>query len=376
MAAIKQIKVGDVTYDIKAKQDIDGNDIATTYVKKDGEKVLSTEDFTTELKNKLDGIATNANNYTHPSNSGNKHIPAGGSKGKILVWKADGEAQWGDDKDTTPAKVTTNADGLMSKEDKAKLDGVAANANNYSHPTGNGNNHIPQGGAKGQFLGYSTAGTAKWVDAPTISISAATNTTLGGIKIGYTQSNKNYPIVLDGDGKAYVVVPWTDTVYTHPNTTGNKHIPAGGSSGQILVWASDGTAKWGNDNNTTYSAFKGATSSAAGGSGLVPAPAQGDNSSKYLKADGTWQTPPNTTYSTATASVDGLMSGTDKAKLDGIASGANNYILPAAGTSIGGVKKGAAVTDAVSGVSATAENVATQLNALLASLRTAGIIAS
>lgn len=63
MAAIKQIKVGDVTYDIKAKQDVDGNDITTTYVKKDGEKVLSTEDFTTELKNKLDGLT----NYELPA---------------------------------------------------------------------------------------------------------------------------------------------------------------------------------------------------------------------------------------------------------------------------------------------------------------------
>ena len=52
------------------------------------------------------------------------------------------------------------------------------------------------------------------------------------------------------------------------------------------------------DTNTTYSAFKGATSSAAGGAGLVPAPAAGAQA-KYLRADGTWQTPPdtNTTYS-------------------------------------------------------------------------------
>ena len=42
--------------------------------------------------------------------------------------------------------------------------------------------------------------------------------------------------------------------YVHPTTSGNKHIPAGGSSGQILRWASDGTAQWGSDNNTTYSA--------------------------------------------------------------------------------------------------------------------------
>ncbi len=32
--------------------------------------------------------------------------------------------------------------------------------------------------------------------------------------------------------------------YTHPTTSGNKHIPSGGSSGQFLGWSSDGTAKW------------------------------------------------------------------------------------------------------------------------------------
>lgn len=48
----------------------------------------------------------------------------------------------------------------------------------------------------------------------------------------------------------------TDTVYTHPTTSGNKHIPSGGSNGQILRWSADGTAVWGNDNNTTYTALK------------------------------------------------------------------------------------------------------------------------
>ena len=33
-----------------------------------------------------------------------------------------------------------------------------------------------------------------------------------------------------------------NTVYTHPTTAGNKHIPAGGSSGQILRWSAAGTA--------------------------------------------------------------------------------------------------------------------------------------
>lgn len=59
-------------------------------------KGLSTEDYTTAEKNKLSGIADNANNYAHPTTSGNKHIPSGGSSGKILGWSADGEAAWVD----------------------------------------------------------------------------------------------------------------------------------------------------------------------------------------------------------------------------------------------------------------------------------------
>lgn len=53
---------------------------------------------------------------------------------------------------------------------------------------------------------------------------------------------------------------------------------------------------------TTYTAMKGASSSAAGTMGAVPAPAAGAQS-KYLRGDGTWQTPPNTTYSNMTAAT-------------------------------------------------------------------------
>ena len=37
---------------------------------------------------------------------------------------------------------------------------------------------------------------------------------------------------------------FTDTVYTHPTTAGNKHIPSGGASGNVLTWSAAGTAKW------------------------------------------------------------------------------------------------------------------------------------
>lgn len=46
------------------------------------------------------------------------------------------------------------------------------------------------------------------------------------------------------DDGTWAVPP--DTKYTHPTTAGNKHIPAGGSSGQILKWSAAGTAAWGN----------------------------------------------------------------------------------------------------------------------------------
>lgn len=52
----------------------------------------------------------------------------------------------------------------------------------------------------------------------------------------------------------------------------------------------------------------------------------------------------DTTYSAASSSAAGLMSAADKAKLDGIAENANNYTLPNAGTTLGGVKSGGVAT--------------------------------
>jgi len=48
--------------------------------------------------------------------------------------------------------------------------------------------------------------------------STATSSTLGLVKIGYSESGKNYPVELSS-GKMYVNVPWTDTVTTDTNTT-------------------------------------------------------------------------------------------------------------------------------------------------------------
>ena len=64
---------------------------------------------------------------------------------------------------------------------------------------------------------------------------------------------------LDGkvdDSQVLTNVPagalFTDTVYVHPTTTGNKHVPSGGTTNQILRWSADGTAVWGADTDTIY----------------------------------------------------------------------------------------------------------------------------
>lgn len=96
----------------------------------------------------------------------------------------------------------------------------------------------------------------------------------------------------------------------------------------------------------TWNPLKGATTSTAGTAGYAPAPSAGA-ANRYLRSDGIWAVPPNTTYSVASGSTNGLMSSTDKTKLDGIATGANKYVLPTAGLNVlGGVKTTSQVTSA------------------------------
>lgn len=190
-------------------------------------KGLSEKDFTTALYNKLNGIATNANNYTHPvgtavskasgfykfSTDATSHISTA-----VPVSKSDITALGIPAQDTTYEVATPSKNGLLSSTDKTKLDSIAASANNYVHPSGSGNNHIPAGGNSGQYLVWSAAGTAVWGNAPSSTVYQATADALGGIKIGYTSSDKNYAVQLDDTGKAFVNVPWLNTTYTAATT--------------------------------------------------------------------------------------------------------------------------------------------------------------
>lgn len=82
----------------------------------------------------------------------------------------------------------------------------------------------------------------------------ATSDSYGLIKIGYTESNKNYAVKLDANGKAYVNVPWVSSSYTLPdaslNTVGGVKAyfdASSGGTGNFELWADIKQ-----DNNTLY----------------------------------------------------------------------------------------------------------------------------
>ena len=70
--------------------------------------------------------------------------------------------------------ATTSTNGLMSKEDKSKLNGIDENANNYSHPTGAGYEHLPTDSESAygsrtiypQYLKFKENGKGVWDIAP------------------------------------------------------------------------------------------------------------------------------------------------------------------------------------------------------------------
>lgn len=53
-------------------------------------------------------------------------------------------------------------------------------------------------------------------------IAKASDESLGGIKTGYAQNAKNYPVSVDENGKAFVNVPWTDNNTTYTAATSTK----------------------------------------------------------------------------------------------------------------------------------------------------------
>lgn len=166
----------------------------------------------------------------------------------------------------------------------------------------------PAAGKQASFL----RGDGTWVVPTNTTYAKANTTTLGLVMIGYAENGKNYPVELDGSGKMFVNVPWTDTNTTYGvvGANGSTGLVKNGStvtsaSGYIACPIVSGVPYY-KDTNTTYANMKAATASAAGAAGLVPAPAAGKQTS-FLRGDGTWVVPTNTTYGLASTTANGLL---------------------------------------------------------------------
>ena len=155
----------------------------------------------------------------------------------------------------------------------------------------------------------------------TYTLPKASASDLGGIKVGTNLS-------IDSNG----VLSATDTTYDVVSTTANGLAPQleGGTTKYLRA---DGS--WAvppNDNTIT-------TATTTGDGNAVTAITATDGALTVTKGE-TFSLSSHT-HADATQSASGFMSVSDKTKLDGIDTGANNYSLPIAGAStLGGVKVG------------------------------------
>ncbi len=264
------------------------------------------------------------NNYTHPTTSGNKHVPSGGSSGQFLGWSADGTAAWvanpntdtkvtSSDNHYTPETAsgsdkTASASGATAAWSIDVVKGVTLNTDGKGHVTGISvtSGKIPgnpntdtkvKATAKTDNVNYKILATAS--ASPTsgnateavydtdITLNPSTNT----INANVTGTVNGYTI-----GKS---VP-SNAVFTDTNTkvtsATNHYTPSRDTGADKSASATGATAAWGID------VVKGVTLQ-TDGKGHVT---------------GISVTSVKVPSAVATASANGLMSSTDKAKLNGL----------------------------------------------------------
>lgn len=193
-AAIAQSKVSGLSTSLSAKIDKSGGELKDTVVTFDdvsgmAANIASGETAKTlfgKIKNWFGRLKTlafkdtikNADIASDAAIAQNKiyglrtdYVASLSVSGKTVTYKNKSGGKIGTftTQDTTYSNATTVYDGLMSSEDKTKLNGIDSNANNYT---------LPQ----------------------------ATRAALGGVKIGYTKNGDNYPVQLSSSGQMFVTV--------------------------------------------------------------------------------------------------------------------------------------------------------------------------
>ena len=264
-------------------------------------KQLSTNDYTTAEKNKLAGIPTGAQanvietvqlngSSITPSN---KTVNVQVSKSTVGLAKVTNDAQ-------VKRSEMGKANGVATLDSAGKVpaaqlpsyvddvvEGYYSGGKFYTSKDSSGNYSGEITGETGKIYvnlndskTYRWSGTAYAVISETLALGETSSTAYPGNKGAANASD----IAKIKDGTT--VVPKATSAANVNGYTVATSVPAG--------------AKF---TDTTYSDMKGATGSAAGTHGLVPAPAAGANT-KFLRGDGTWQNTPNTdTHHTAKAVI-------------------------------------------------------------------------
>ena len=182
------LKTGSITFDKLNLKVGDLDDLIQNKVDKQDGKGLSTNDYTSTEKTKLAGIASGANVNVQPD------------------WN-----------------VTDTSSDAYIKNKPSKVTETTVSGWGFTKNTGTVTSITPGTGLTG------TSGDTAITTSGTINLKTATDSEIGGIKIGYSENGKNYPVELDANNKAYVNVPWTD------NNTTSFTITASATDDDVVV---------------------------------------------------------------------------------------------------------------------------------------------
>lgn len=265
----------------------------------------------------------------------------------------------------TKTAATQSTAGLMSADDKKKLDGIDAGATaNTGTITGvTGGNGLTGSATSGAVTLAVGAGTGITVSADAVAAKLRSTTALTvDSAAATTTSGRVYPVAVDKTGYLAVNVPWTDT-NTHAVTSVN------GDTGAVTVYAIHGSnSNWtqrlipNNDARTASLAVKDANDKNVWI--LNNTTTAGELVYQWYNTSGTYVDQGaiihtknySTSIPAATTSAAGLMSSTDKTKLNGL----SNYTLPVAKyNALGGIKPAYSSTGAATLTTAAATNTTT-----------------
>lgn len=317
-------------------------------------KALSTNDYTTAEKNKLAGIAAGANatvvdselSSTSTNPVQNKIVNAA-LAGKASTATTDSlQSSISSLNTKTSTAATSSAMGMMSAADKAKLDGIASGANKITidsalSPTSTNpvQNKVVDSAIADKV---STSTYNSGISSVNSSIKTVSDS-LTSFKNTMGAANGIAPLNSSAQIDSQYLPSYVDDVVEYAQ---KSSFPTTGEAGKIyvdkttnLTWRWSGTAYVeispslalgttsstafrGDYGNTAYSHATAKGSAFASGLYKITTNAQGHvtAATAVAKSDITALGIPesNTTYSAATTSAAGLMSASDKSKLDGI----------------------------------------------------------